>query len=254
MKNIITIFLFLFSPVPCLSQSDTTVILCDLASTVSVYADSIGTTNKIGEITHNIFLIAPGGDTRYLVYGNGVIGYAWSGNIIASKYEVRKLQYGNINWKIEHAKYLEAQLIATRAKQKQIDSIALVEEALQYVTELEKKRSKGIYINSFYTIKDDYWGGCGFQITNYSKITIKYLYLTVKALNPVDDLIGTKIITAVGPIEIEHTGNYEFKDIFLTRVLGKVKLLKLVIEYKNGLKKEYTGAGLKNITDTETEN
>lgn len=230
----------------CYSQSDSSVCAVDIIGSTRVYEDSIGI-KSLGSVTGKIFILAPGGPNHYYVYGSGLIGYVWDGNIIFEKYQGCKITYGNIEAKLQRAKRIETALYNLAIANKTKDSLVEVAESIAQLNVLNQRRKKGIVINNFHAIKSTYWGGCSFSITNYLDKTIKYMYLTVTGFNPVNDVISTQRITAVGPIAKDQESSYKFDDIFLTRVLDDVKLVSLIVQFMDGTKRSFTGAALKNI-------
>lgn len=112
--------------------------------------------------------------------------------------------------------------------------------------DLEMEKSKKIFekckingiaiIDAHPTDESEYTEGTGYNIKffNTSKKTIKYIWYTLAAYNPVDDLIGIKTIKGVGPIKSESFGEFDFNYIWLTDLVDTIKLKSLKIQYMDG--------------------
>lgn len=93
----------------------------------------------------------------------------------------------------------------------------------------------GISFLEYDVIGNDYSIGLNFNVLNNSKKTIKYLYLTLQAFNPVNDPVGgVKKITAIGPIEKGVNSTYKFENIVYSSIATSISLLSLKIQYMDG--------------------
>ena len=71
-----------------------------------------------------------------------------------------------------------------------------------------------------------------FSIDNNLKKTIKYVYITVRGYNAVNDPVGrSQTKTCIGPIKHGETANYEFKDIWWTDIIESVKIIGLKLKF-----------------------
>ena len=70
-----------------------------------------------------------------------------------------------------------------------------------------------------------------FTFYNPTKKTIKYIYVTVTGYNPVDDRVGTKTLTCVGPILPDESGSYSFKHVFYSSTMSSAKITGLRVQY-----------------------
>lgn len=106
---------------------------------------------------------------------------------------------------------------------------------------------QGFGILNFEFPADDYSVGFEISVVNYSKSTIKYIWVTIAAYNPVNDLIGTKTVKMVGPVPHGETGEVEFDNVFFTRVFHWGKLTKVRVQYMDGKFREFAGKVLNDI-------
>ncbi len=102
-------------------------------------------------------------------------------------------------------------------------------------------------VGSFDITGTDYAIGLDISLTNYSKKTIKYAFITVTATNPVHDKIGTKTVKAVGPIKPSETASYEFNDIIYSRTAKYLTIDNIKLQYMNGAIKIIPKNEVKNI-------
>lgn len=87
----------------------------------------------------------------------------------------------------------------------------------------------------------------GLEIVNVSDKDIKYVYLTVKIYNPVNDPIATKTITCVGPIHFYDNKDYMFDNLFYTKQFGSGTITKMKIQYMDGSTKEIPSNAISSI-------
>ena len=102
---------------------------------------------------------------------------------------------------------------------------------------LSKCKKKGILIKDA-TIFDqsDYTNGTGLNISivNLSKKEIKYIWFTIKGINPVGDLVSSKTVKGIGPISTDFAGEYSFDYIWHTDVVETFELPIIKIQYMDG--------------------
>lgn len=102
-------------------------------------------------------------------------------------------------------------------------------------------------ISSFDVTGSDYAIGFNISLTNFSSKTIKYVFITVTATNPVDDKVGTKIVKAVCPIKQAAIGSYEFDDIIYSRTAKYLSIDLIKIQYMDGAIKTISKSEIQNI-------
>ncbi len=88
-----------------------------------------------------------------------------------------------------------------------------------------------IAVTSFEVTGGDYDIGFNIDLSNYSKKVIKYASITVKATNPVHDVVGIKTVKAVGPINPTQSGSYEFGSVIYTRTATTLHIENIKLEY-----------------------
>jgi hypothetical protein len=73
-----------------------------------------------------------------------------------------------------------------------------------------------------------------FEIINNFRRAIKYIYVTIRGYNAVNDPVGNSSTeTCIGPIDSGESATYEFKDIWWTDIIHKVKIIGLKIKFMN---------------------
>jgi hypothetical protein len=91
---------------------------------------------------------------------------------------------------------------------------------------------------------NEYTDGTGYTFTpiNASKKTIKYIWVTVKGINPVNDVVSSKTLKCVGPIETNDQGTYSFDYVWFTDVVVSCKIASIKIQYMDGSIKQLNNA------------
>ena len=84
-------------------------------------------------------------------------------------------------------------------------------------------------------------------IINPYKKKIKYIWFSFNAFNPVDDPVRDgfngaviKTVKGVGPIEYSKTGTYEFENVFYSKVIEKMRVSSIKIQFFDGTIKTIT--------------
>ena len=84
-------------------------------------------------------------------------------------------------------------------------------------------------------------------IINPYKKKIKYIWFSFKAFNPVDGPVRDgfngaviKTVKGVGPIEYSKTGTYEFENVFYSKVIEKMRVSSIKIQFFDGTIKTIT--------------
>lgn len=111
----------------------------------------------------------------------------------------------------------------------------------------------GLAISAFEVTGGDYNIGLDISLTNYAAKTIKYAFISVTVTNPVHDKIGTKTLTAVGPIEHSKTGSYQFENVLYSNVAEYLVVDNIKIQYMDGSIKNIAKNEIDNITITDWE-
>ena len=130
-------------------------------------------------------------------------------------------------------------------------------ESQQKIDNLVKKynakgKEKGILIkNSNVFDQSEYTEGTGFKIQflNMSKKTIKYIWFTVKGINSVNDVVSSKTLKGIGPINPNSESEYSYDYVWLTDIVAKCKLPIIKIQYMDG-----TFKTIQNADDLEISN
>lgn len=98
----------------------------------------------------------------------------------------------------------------------------------------------------------EYTDGTGmkFSFFNTSDNTIKYITINFIGYNAVDDPVSSKgktLLTrrCIGPVEPFETAYYDFEYIWFTDIVNYSKIRSIVVQYKNGTSKTFTGEAVK---------
>lgn len=221
------------------SQDSLIIKATSLTENLNVYKDSLGI-DKIGQIPNDkaIFLIAPAGRLYFLVYGGGKVGYASNVMLDYDKRGVAKLSRNNLDSKIEIAKRLEKESDFELKKIRIADSIKNHNEVKQ---SLEKGLKDILQVLAFNFYRNEIVVDFDIMFANFNRKSIKYLWLTIAGYNDVDDIEETKIFKCVGPIGFISHGKYSFDNAFYSRVISKLKIVKVSVVYMDGSKKDFSG-------------
>ncbi|HRH59627.1 MAG TPA: hypothetical protein PL045_03610 [Chitinophagaceae bacterium] len=95
----------------------------------------------------------------------------------------------------------------------------------------------GIGIIDYEPQYSEYEAGFTIRIQNGTHKTIKYVYITTVAYNAVDDVVATKQATGIGPVEYYESVSWDFSDIYFSKIIDKVELTKIIVEFKDGTRK-----------------
>lgn len=92
--------------------------------------------------------------------------------------------------------------------------------------------------------QSEYTSGTGydFSLINMSKKTIKYIWVTIKGINPVNDVVSSKTLKCIGPLKPNHEGSYSFDYVWLTDVVETCKISSIKIQYMDGSIKQLANA------------
>ena len=128
------------------------------------------------------------------------------------------------------------------------DSIAKVDVINYKAYELHK-----LAITNFEITGEEYSLGFDISILNLNKKTIKYIFLTVTAVNPVDDKIGTKTVRAIGPVRQNQSSTYNFENIFYTSTGEYLILDQIKIQFMDGSVKQLNKGQIRSLTSNDWE-
>lgn len=104
-------------------------------------------------------------------------------------------------------------------------------------------RSKNLILYDWSWNYPEYSSSIDVSITilNPYKQKIKYLWFTIKAYNPVDDIVRDGItskaevtVKGVGPIEYSEKGSYEFENVLYSKVVDRVKISQIKLQFFDG--------------------
>lgn len=107
----------------------------------------------------------------------------------------------------------------------------------------------GIVVNGYSYVEKNGLDTFYISFMNLTKgQTIKYVWITVDAINPVDDIVCTKTLRAIGPIEYSSHGRYVFDNEFISyRTIDHIKISGIKIQFMDGIFKEVPKPKLKFI-------
>jgi hypothetical protein len=92
----------------------------------------------------------------------------------------------------------------------------------------------GIGLSDFRVYDNDNSVGFSINFTNMHKLkkVIKYIYITITAINPVGDIVGIpKKFTCVGPIKYEETSSIKFENAFYSKIIETLEITNIKVEY-----------------------
>lgn len=123
------------------------------------------------------------------------------------------------------------------------DSIAKNADVVNYKS-IEKNQ---LAITQYSVTGSDYAIGFDISINNLAKKTIKYIFITVTATNPVDDKVGTKTVKAVGPIKTNDSGTYKFENLIYSKTAQYLGIDLIKVEFIDGTLKIITKPEIQKI-------
>jgi len=92
--------------------------------------------------------------------------------------------------------------------------------------------------------QSEYTDGTGYAFTpiNTSKKTIKYIWVTIKGINPVNDVVGSKTVKCIGPLEPNNEAEYSFDYTWYTDTVETCKITSIKIQYMDNSIKQIVNA------------
>jgi hypothetical protein len=121
-------------------------------------------------------------------------------------------------------------------RNKAISEMQIAEEKRKDELRQFLKKSELIILSHSFP-KSDYLKYPGFKTTIVNPKedkTIKYIWFTLVAFNPVDDVVGTKTIQAIGPVYPLKTADYSFEIVFKSSVIEYCKITNIKLQYMDG--------------------
>jgi hypothetical protein len=130
-----------------------------------------------------------------------------------------------------------------------LDQLAAKVEVINYYA----RDKNQLAVSSYEVTGSEVTIGMNITIQNLNSKTIKYIYFTVTATNPVDDKVGTKTVRGVGPIKKDEEGTYEFDDIIYSSTAKFLSIDRIKIQYMDGSGRDILKDEVKNITAVDWE-
>lgn len=141
----------------------------------------------------------------------------------------------------EHEKNVKSldSLTSIKMKEKALEFSMILQKDIENKADeyLIKAKTDGILIKTASVFDEsEYTNGTGFKITfaNPSKKTIKYIWFTVSGINRVDDLVGTKTLKGVGPLETNQIADFSYDYVWLNDLVEYFKIPSIKIQYMDG--------------------
>ena len=243
MKQLLLLCALLIFLCRCYSQIDTTLVVLKVNSDAAFFSDE--TLQKAGMLTEGSYVFIIGRlNNQYQklvrVVTDSAIGYTFPGVLGMSEDEFKSIDTARKKIKTEYAimhrpELLKLQKIFNNDRTKKAEASA--KKTVEFVKQI-KQAGALVTLN-----KDigEYSAGFVAKVLNPTNKTIKYVWITTKAINPVNDVVSSKTVRAVGPIEPMQSGVYEFENVYFSRVIKSIVLKKLLVEYMDGTKKIITG-------------
>jgi len=116
------------------------------------------------------------------------------------------------------------------------------------IKEKEQQKQKAqLWVNYFsWSYENEYssFATVEFSISNYSKKTIKYVFVHVGAKDAVNEPIlsfGKKdvVLKGVGPISPNDKGEYQFESAFYSKIISTMHINKIEVQYMDNTKRSY---------------
>lgn len=160
------------------------------------------------------------------------IGYTMAEFISYDKTKVGPLKNNTTNYSV--TEYIKGNRIEWLAKKGILQGKRAAERE-KNKEEFRKFIGKNDLFITLYSFPEtEYLRYPGFKVSivnsNQSKI-IKYIWFTLTAYNPVDDIVGTKTFQAIGPVDPLKTADYNFEIAFRSSVVDNCKITGIKIQY-----------------------
>ena len=195
-----------------------------------------------------------------IVYSNGKKYYSpkyqfKNTNILDSQISILNSTNTTVKDRINSALLEIEQINILRKKQEEENKKIQYEKELQETDSLLKLFDKNMTIlrNKNWVLYDWSWEypneyssftEVTVKVINPYKQRIKYIWFSFQAFNDVDDPVRdgitgatTKTVKGIGPIEYGGTGTYTFETVFYSKVIGKMKMTQIKIQFFDGTSK-----------------
>ena len=110
-----------------------------------------------------------------------------------------------------------------------------------------KIQEHGIALSGFEVTGTDYSSGFKIVVGNHKNKTIKYVWITVNAINPVGDLVATKTVRGIGPVTTGDFGTWTFDNVIYSKVVESLKITGIKIQYMDSSVKQIPGGDIKKL-------
>lgn len=188
------------------------------------------------------------GDVYFICGARGCVFYIPSKSV-----DVKWTDYSEIFDRTTEYDYLDNLAAYNRASREIKNDFFEYMKAFEYrrhvrvveeVNEQERQMQKyGVFISTLKLYSGDYYDiGLKLSVMNLSHKTIKYIEFTTSACNPVGDVVDTKTVKGIGPIPYGATGNYDFEDVWWSKVISSHKPKSMLITYMDGSTKRFSDA------------
>lgn len=110
-----------------------------------------------------------------------------------------------------------------------------VEEANEIIR-VKNNKSAVMVLKSVAVDESEHTKGTGYRVVflNQSKKVFKYITFQLNAYNAVNDLIETKSVRGVGPIDHLQVAEYKWDYVWFTDLVEKVQIAKITIQFMDG--------------------
>lgn len=247
------ILLLLLLPIYCFGQSrDTLAYILKANYNMSMYDSIRGVRGydkmvsfiKTGDIMYAASLIKFEDNNYYWhVWVDSVCGYVKDDPYYIDCPDSIRQSYKNIGSKNDSLRLRQCNRLMNYVKV--TNKINRLENEIKYL-------KNGFLINDWswaYSNEYSSFIDVSFTVTNYADKTIKYVWVYLNAYDAVDtklSYLGKSIITlkGVGPIPFKSQGDYNFDDVFYSKIVNKIKIVKVRIQYMDNSFKEYIGKNI----------
>lgn len=172
----------------------------------------------------------------FKTYENGILNYIKTSDVSLSFEEYDRLNQMPDSLKSSFEENMRQYSIKMYAELKNEGIEAIKKHAVKGIT----IKDWSLYDSGGYTDGKD----ISIDFYNPTKKTIKYVWVTFKGFNPVDDVVVDPVrktssitVKAVGPIDPYKSGEYKFDFVWFTDLVTKAKIVSLKIQYMDGTTK-----------------
>lgn len=131
---------------------------------------------------------------------------------------------------------------------KMLANVIMNKEKNDLLKTLKSYEKKGFAVTSWSFSDHDKYSSAldaSIEIFNPTKKTIKYVWFTLTAYNPVGDIVGKpKTVNAIGPVKPYEGASWDFEYVFFSKVVDCMRISKIKIQYVDGTFREYPNPNL----------